>query len=74
MSGFLKYVKDSAQYKEKRIYLVESVSKLKTACYCLNLHAINTLIINYKILTGDDSDNLPGVKGLGEKKLLKLFP
>ena len=30
--------------------------------------------INYKILTGDDSDNLPGVKGIGEKKLLKLFP
>jgi 5'-3' exonuclease len=30
--------------------------------------------LNYKILTGDDSDNLPGVKGIGEKKLLKLFP
>ena len=30
--------------------------------------------VNYKILMGDDSDNLPGVLGLGPKKLIKLFP
>jgi DNA polymerase-1 len=30
--------------------------------------------ISYKILMGDNSDNLPGVLGLGPKKLLKLFP
>jgi DNA polymerase-1 len=30
--------------------------------------------INYKILMGDKSDNIPGVLGLGPKKLLKLFP
>ncbi len=30
--------------------------------------------INYKVLMGDTSDNLPGVKGLGPKKLYKLFP
>jgi DNA polymerase-1 len=30
--------------------------------------------INKKILMGDNSDNVPGVKGLGDKKLLKLFP
>lgn len=30
--------------------------------------------INYKILMGDTSDNLPGVKGLGPKKLFKLYP
>jgi 5'-3' exonuclease len=30
--------------------------------------------INYKVLMGDASDNLPGVKGLGPKKLFKLFP
>jgi 5'-3' exonuclease len=30
--------------------------------------------INYKMLMGDASDNLPGVSGLGPKKLIKLFP
>jgi len=30
--------------------------------------------INYKILMGDNSDNLPGVSKLGPKKLMKLFP
>ena len=30
--------------------------------------------INYKILLGDQSDNIPGIDGLGPKKLLKLFP
>ena len=30
--------------------------------------------VNYKVLMGDTSDNLPGVKGLGPKKLYKLFP
>jgi len=30
--------------------------------------------INYKILLGDVSDNVPGITGLGPKKLIKLFP
>ena len=30
--------------------------------------------ILYKSLMGDSSDALPGIKGLGEKKLFKLFP
>jgi len=30
--------------------------------------------INYKMLMGDASDNLPGILGLGPKKLIKLFP
>lgn len=34
----------------------------------------STNFINYKILLGDASDNVPGIDGLGPKKLLKLFP
>ena len=30
--------------------------------------------IVYKTLMGDASDKIPGIKGLGEKKLKKLFP
>jgi DNA polymerase-1 len=34
----------------------------------------STNFLNYKILMGDSSDNIPGVSGLGPKKLIKLFP
>jgi len=34
----------------------------------------STNFLNYKILLGDSSDNVPGVTGLGPKKLIKLFP
>ena len=30
--------------------------------------------INYKIMLGDASDNIPGITGMGPKKLIKLFP
>jgi DNA polymerase-1 len=33
-----------------------------------------TNYINYKILLGDKSDNVPGISGLGPVKLVKLFP
>jgi len=36
------------------------------------IHSHN--FINYKIMMGDQSDNVPGVAGLGPKKLIKLFP
>jgi 5'-3' exonuclease len=36
------------------------------------IHSHN--FINYKLLMGDAGDNVPGVQGLGPKKLLKLFP
>ena len=36
------------------------------------IHSHN--FINYKLLMGDSGDNVPGVSGLGPKKLIKLFP
>ena len=36
------------------------------------IHSHN--FINYKLLMGDSGDNVPGVVGLGPKKLIKLFP
>ena len=38
----------------------------------LKVPAINYL--NYKVLLGDPSDNVPGVRGLGPKGAIKLFP
>jgi len=34
----------------------------------------STNFINYKVLLGDQSDNIPGIEGIGPKKLIKLFP
>ena len=50
----------------KKIYTPE---KLKEEFF---VYPVNFL--TKKVLMGDSSDNLPGVYGLGEKKLAKLFP
>jgi len=51
---------------EKEFYTKESVKDK------FNVYPENFLI--YKTLMGDTSDKLKGVKGLGPKKLFKLFP
>jgi DNA polymerase-1 len=30
--------------------------------------------LNYKVLTGDAGDNVPGIKGVGPKTIAKLYP
>ena len=66
---FLQLVSDKVKVyspTKKKIYAPSNVSE-EYGVSCYNF-------VNYKILMGDDSDNLPGVNGLGPKKLLKLFP
>lgn len=51
---------------KKKIYSPKDVlEEFGVSCYNF---------LNYKILMGDSSDNIPGISGLGPKKLLKLFP
>ena len=66
---FLQLVSDKVKVYspvKKKIY------KPKDVLEEFNVSSYN--FVNYKILMGDTSDNLPGVNGLGPKKLLKLFP
>lgn len=51
---------------EKEFYTEETVKEK------FNMSPTNFII--YKTLMGDNSDKVKGVKGLGEKKLYKLFP
>jgi DNA polymerase-1 len=50
----------------KKTYIPETVLEDYT------IHPNNFLL--YRALTGDTSDNLPGIKGLGMKTLLKFMP
>lgn len=51
---------------EKEFYTPQKVKEK------YNIHPYNFL--TYKTLIGDGSDKIPGVKGLGPKKLPKMFP
>jgi DNA polymerase-1 len=51
---------------EKKLYNSKNVKEK------FNVYPQNFLI--YKTLIGDNSDNLPGVKGMGKGKIFKLFP
>lgn len=66
---FLQLISDKVQVYspvKKKIYKPKDVlEEYKVSSYNF---------VNYKILMGDASDNLPGVTGLGPKKLLQLFP
>lgn len=66
---FLQLVSSKTQVyspTKKKIYNPEEV-KTEFGISCNNF-------INYKILLGDQSDNIPGITGLGPKKIIKLFP
>ena len=66
---FLQLVSDkTSAYSptKKKIYTPKDVME-EYGVSCYNF-------INYKILLGDQSDNVPGINGLGPKKLIKLFP
>lgn len=66
---FLQLVSDKVQVYspvKKKVYKPKDVlEEFGVSCYNF---------LNYKILMGDQSDNVPGISGLGPVKLLKLFP
>jgi DNA polymerase I len=68
--------KDFLQLVNKRVSVYSPIKKIyytpKKIKEEFGLYPQN--YINYKILLGDNSDNLPGVKGIGPKKIFKLFP
>jgi 5'-3' exonuclease len=51
---------------EKDFYTPDTVKE--------KFNILSTNFILYKTLMGDNSDKVQGVKGLGDKKILKLFP
>jgi DNA polymerase-1 len=68
--------KDFLQLVNKKVTVYSPIKKVfytpKTVKEEYGVSAEN--YINMKILLGDSSDNVPGVKGLGAKKLIKFFP
>ena len=53
---------------EKEYYTILQNSKRKIWCIP------QKTLYYYKTLLGDNSDKIPGVKGLGEKGIFKKFP
>ena len=51
----------------EKTYYTKQLIKEKHGCLAENF-------ILYKVLMGDNSDKIPGIKGLGEKGLFKKFP
>jgi 5'-3' exonuclease len=67
-NDFMQLVNDRVKVyspTKKKIYGVENVVE------DFGIHPDNFLL--YKALVGDTSDNIPGVNGLGEKNVVKLF-
>lgn len=50
----------------KKITITQNVVKDKYMCHPTNFSI-------FKVLVGDKSDNIPGIKGLGEKSIIKHF-
>ncbi|TAE59806.1 MAG: DNA polymerase I [Nostocales cyanobacterium] len=50
-----------------------SISEFKAEQVKEKLGVLPTQIVDYKALCGDTSDNIPGVKGIGEKTAVKLL-
>ena len=68
--------KDFYQLCSKQITVYQPIRKLiitqKDVIAKFNCHPINFSL--YKSLVGDSSDNIPGIKGIGEKTIQKHFP
>ena len=68
--------KDFIQLVDENIIVYRPIEKdyytTDTVIEKFGISAANFIL--YKVLMGDASDKVAGVKGLGEKKLMKLFP
>jgi len=68
--------KDFIQLVNENIIVYRPIEKdyytASTVIEKFGIPAANFIL--YKVLMGDNSDKVAGVKGLGEKKLMKLFP
>lgn len=68
--------KDYLQLVNDRVTLYSPIKKIfyKPSTVMAELGISPENYLNYKILAGDQSDNVPGIRGLQIKKILKLFP